>query len=189
MPTLHRHGNTYHIHPGTNLYGANLYGANLRGANLRGAILCRAILRGANLYGATLYRADLREADLCRADLREADLCRANLYGANLSEANLPVFQIPQDGTLRGYKRGARGELIILEIPAHAPRTGNLRNRQCRAQRAHVLYVEGGAATSQHDETFVYREGMVVTANDYNDDIREDCVGGIHFWLTLEECH
>lgn len=151
-------------------------GTSLQGAGLQGADLQDAYLQGAGLRGA-----DLRGADLWRADLRDADL-----QDADLTDANLPPFQIPQEGNLVVWKKISSG-LCKLLIPATARRTASLVGRKCRAEYAKVLKCESGPGRSQHDSNVLYLEGKIVGADRYNDDIRIECAGGIHFFLTKEE--
>ena len=154
-------------------------GADLGGANLRGADL-----RGANLGGA-----DLRDADLGGANLRDANLRDANLRGA----ARLPGFQIPQEGELIVWKKLRYQVLAKLRIPADAARTATPLGRKCRAVFADVLLVENEAGESisegmsLHDSDFRYRAGERVTPASYDPDFRQECLPGIHFFLTKEE--
>ena len=197
---------------GANLRGANLRGADLREANLRGADLCganlreadlrwanlrEADLRGADLRGANLREADLREADLREADLRganlrEADLREADLRGANLREAYIKRAQVPQtvvvgEGDLVVYKKCFEG-VVKLRIPASAQRL-NATTRKCRAEYAEVLELPVGVAVahSRHDASFRYRVGETVRPSFWDPDWRNECSGGIHFFITREE--
>jgi hypothetical protein len=191
-----------------NLSRANLRGADLRGANLREADLSWANLSRADLYGADLRGADLREADLYGADLRGAslrgadlrgadlrgaDLRRANLRGADLREAKLPHFQIQETGRLIGYKK-LRNDLVAkIAIPAKAKRTANLINRKRRAEYVKTLKIYNpsngtvtDAGNGEYDGT-LYTVGDITRSHGYDDDIRLDCAGGIHFWTTEQE--
>ena len=180
---------------GANLCGANLCGANLSGANLSGAHLCGANLCGANLCGANLSEANLWGANLCVANLSGANLCGANLCGANLSEANLcgakeipPLFHamsiIAGEGDLIGYKKLSGGVICKIKIPAEARRS-NSTGRECRAEYAVVLE---GAGNSKYDIEFKYKVGETVRPTlPFNDNRWEECVSGIHFFLTRAE--
>ena len=179
---------------GANLSGADLSGANLRGASLRGANLRYANLRYAALIDADLIDADLRHANLRYAGLRhsnlryagliDANLRGANLSGANLRGARLTPFQIPQSGSLRVWKK-VQGSVVELEIPAGAKRTAVPTDRKCRAEYAKVLWIEGDKSVEARG--LVYCVGETVYPDRYNDDIREVCTNGIHFFLTREE--
>jgi hypothetical protein len=182
---------------GANLTDANLAGADLAGADLTDADLAGADLAGANLTGANLARANLTGAYLTGAYLAGANLVRANLAGADLADANLdgaklPGFQVPQEGTLIVWKKLAQGALCKLAIPAEAKRTGSLVGRKCRAEFAHVLMILDATGTetdqgwSLHTK-FVYVKGETVRPDSYNDDVRIECAGGIHFFLSREE--
>jgi hypothetical protein len=172
------------------LRGADLRDANLGGANLRGADLRGANLGGANLGGANLRGAYLRGADLGDADLRGADLGDANLGGANLHDAILPHFQIcPEIGSFIGFKKLDNGDIATLLIPDDAKRTSSLVGRKCRASKVRVLSGNGASPTCKHSgyTPLTYREGDTVEADNYDDDIRVECAGGIHFFMTRRE--
>ncbi len=183
---------------GADLSGADLYGADLRGADLRRADLHDAYLRyadlrradlhDANLSGANLIGADLHDADLRRANLRAADLRGAILRAADITEAKLSHFQIP-DGNLIVWGKKA-DKLVLLRIPANARRTACLINRKCRAEFADVIQVfnkSGEVIVSNRYGETIYKAGERVFPHMYDDDIRIDCAGGIHFWLTKQE--
>jgi hypothetical protein len=199
---------------GANLYGANFFGANLSGANLSRANLSRANLSqaslfganfyGANLYGANLTHADLFGANLYEANLYESDLSEAMLYGANLSQANLSKDQInkyfpiccPEHGSFIGWKKAGSGKYIIkLEIQEEAKRSSAY-GRKCRCSSAKVLAIEnldGSCAkditqvVSRFDQTFLYKLGQIVSVNNFDEDRRNECSTGIHFFITRQE--
>ena len=191
----------------TDLSGANLVSAdlswadlravNLRAVNLRAASLRAAILRAASLMGANLFYTDLRNTDLEGADLRnanffganlmEADLRNADLVGANLMGAKLPHFQIvPESGSFYAYKKTNLG-VIKIQIPARAKRTSSLVGRKCRAEFVKVISGDGVGGISTYDRKTKYNKGELVYADNYNDDIRIECTGGIHFFMTKAE--
>jgi hypothetical protein len=155
---------------------------NINGYEIKpGADLKGADLRGANLYGANLYGANLEGADLRYADLEGADL-----YDAKLQGAKLPHFQIvPEEGSFVAYKKVDTGVIKLL-IPEDAKRTSSLVGRKCRA--SHVKVLEGSGVSCTHkNKKLEYKEGEVVYADKYDDDIRVDCTSGIHFFMTRRE--
>ena len=175
------------------LYEADLYEANLRGADLRGANLRGADLRGANLYGANLRGADLRGADLYGANL-----CGADLRGANIELPLLNKFYpicCPEAGSFVGWKK-VRGNLIVkLEITENAKRSSAF-GRKCRCNEAKVLDIQNLDGTSaddvteaysQHDANFAYRVGETVRVDNFDEDRRNECAPGIHFFITRQE--
>ncbi len=184
---------------GADLSRADLSGADLSDATLSRADLSRAKLSDANLSDANLSGADLSGADLSGADLSDAtlsgaNLSRATLSGANLSRAILPPFQIvPETGAFRAWKKLTDGIVAEIEIPADASRVSST-GRKCRAERALVLglYRDGAPANTDrargiHDRTVEYVVGSSVIAKAWDPDIREECTGGIHFFLRRAE--
>jgi hypothetical protein len=149
--------------------------------------LSGAYLRGADLRDADLRGADLRDADLRGADLRDADLHGAVLRGAK----GLSRFVVAGEGDIVGYKKLARGAIATLVIPSAARRVNKLGSRKCRAEWAVVTKVEGArgdVACSAYDPTFIYSVGDTVRPREpFNDDIREECASGIHFFITRQE--
>jgi hypothetical protein len=168
-----------------NLSGANLYGASLNNARLNDANLSCANLGYANLNDAHLNDANLSRANLSGADLYGADLSRTNLNNANLSGAHLPVYQIlPQEGGFVAFKKTTSG-VVKLWIPSDAKRTSSLVGRKCRAEYVKVL--EGEGDSPSYRTKLHYAPGKFIHADYYDNDIRIECAGGIHFFLTREE--
>jgi uncharacterized protein YjbI with pentapeptide repeats len=178
---------------GADLYGADLYGANLRGTNLYGANLRGTNLYGANLCGANLYDANLYDANLRGADLRGANLRGADLYGANLNEAKESSLVIAQQsivpmGKLIGWKKLQNGAIAKLEIPTKAKRLNSIGSRKCRAEFVKVLAIIGAdEAYDQHSGKVLYKKGLTVYPDSFDEDIQVECSHGIHFFITKEE--
>ena len=198
---------------GADLYGADLYGADLYGADLRGADLREADLREANLRGADLRGANLRGADLYGADLREADLRGANLYGADLRGANLRGATLrgakielelinkfypiccPEVGSFIAWKKVRENLIVKLEVTETAKRSSAF-GRKCRCSEAKVLDIQNldgtsaddvTVAYSAHDSNFAYRVGETVRVDNFDEDRKNECAPGIHFFITRQE--
>ena len=160
------------------LYGADLYGADLRGADLRGANL-----RGANLRGANFYDANLREADLREAKIE-----------LELINKFYPI-RCPEVGSFIAWKK-VRGNLIVkLEVTETAKRSSAF-GRKCRCSEAKVLDIQNldgtsvndvTVAYSTHDSNFAYRVGETVRVDNFDEDRRNECAPGIHFFITRQE--
>ena len=180
---------------------ANLSGANLYGADLSGADLSRAYLSGANLYGADLSGANLSGADLSRAYLSGADLSGANLSGANLYGANIPLELVnrfypiccPETGAFIAWKK-AGGKVVKLMVEETAKRSSAY-GRKCRCSSALCLAIENFDGTdsglteiaSDYDTTFIYRVGEVAKVDNFDEDRRNECAPGVHFFITRQE--
>ena len=168
--------------------GAYLSRANLSGANLIGADLIGAYLSGANLSGADLSGADLIGANLIGANLRGANLSGANLSGANLSSAEgaelaIARTRILPEGSLIGWKKLKNGTIAKLRIPEEARRSHAF-GRKCRAEFVDVIEGEG---VSTHDGVTKYAPGLRVTCDKWEEDWRNECAGGIHFFTQKSE--
>ena len=192
---------------GADLYGANLsradlYGANLSRANLYGANLSGADLYGANLSGADLYGANLSGANLSGANLYDADLSGADLYGANLSGAKIELellnkfFPIacPESGSFIGWKKCRGNKIVKLMICDDAKRSSAF-GRKCRCSAAKVIAIENvdgtpneeSEAISGYNQDFIYRVGETVSVDNFDNDRRNECAPGIHFFITRQE--
>ena len=121
---------------------------------------------------------------------------RANLYGANLYGAkNVPYipYACPDFGIFIGWKK-ASGHIVCLEIPENAKRL-SATGRKCRCDKAKVLSITNLDGTecdltevaSDHDNSFVYRIGEMVTVKDFDEDRWNECSTGIHFFICRQE--
>ena len=146
-----------------------------------------AIKSGANLSRADLSGANLSGANLSGANLSGADLIGADLGGAKDAELVIARTRILPEGDLIGWKKCRYNVIVKLRIPADAKRSHAF-GRKCRAEYADVLEVTGGnVGISQHDGKTEYRAGTRVTPNKWSEDWREECAGGIHFYITRIE--
>ena len=197
---------------GAYLRRADLSGANLSRADLSGAYLRRAGLSGADLSGADLSGADLRRAYLRGADLsgaylrgaymsgaylRGADLCGADLSGAKIELNFLNRFYplvCPEYGSFIAWKKCANNTIVKLEVLEDAKRSSAY-SRKCRCSAARVLAIENidgtsyekNSVSSQRDKTFIYTVGEIVKVDDFDEDRRNECSTGIHFFITRQE--
>ena len=171
--------------------------ANLSRADLSGADLSRAYLSGAYLSRAYLSRAYLSGADLSGADLSRAYLSRANLSGAKIELELLNKFfpiACPETGSFIGWKKCRDNTVVKLEILADAKRSSAY-SRKCRCSAAKVLAIEnvdgtpykGSKINSQQDGGFWYTVGEIVSVEDFDEDRRNECAPGIHFFITRQE--
>ena len=177
-----------------NLSGASLYGANLSRANLSRANLSGANLYGANLSGANLSSANLYGANLSRANLSGANLSGANLYGADLSGAKNSELVIertqicPEQGAFVGWKKLANDAIAMLVIPHDAQRMNSLGSRKCRASKVVVHEIFGAEnGYDKHTGKILYEVGKEILPDSFNDDKREECSDGIHFFMRRAE--
>ena len=132
-----------------------------------------------------------------RADLSRADLSRADLSGANIELKLVNKFFpicCPESGSFTAWKKVRGGYIVKLEVTETALRSSAY-GRKCRCSEAKVLAIEnkdGGAANvaevySQHDNSFAYRVGEIVRVDNFDEDRRNECAAGIHFFITRQE--
>jgi hypothetical protein len=174
------------------------------GLAVQWAIKRGSYLSDANLSGAYLRDANLRDANLSGANLSGAYLSGANLSGANLSGANLKKtpgihwLACPEVGSFTAFKavvtESGDKAVIRVQIESDVARINGIGSRKCRAERVRVLSYESGAQASEYfsptcdvSKRLSYKIGEHVIADTYNDDPREECAGGIHFFMTLKE--
>ena len=131
-----------------------------------------------------------------RANLSRANLSGANLSGANLSGAeNVPFIPMacPDTGSFIGFKK-ASGHIVMLGIPEDARRL-SATGRKCRCDKAFVIRIEEMDGTtsdltevvSDHDSSFVYKVGKMVSVPDFCEDRWQECSAGIHFFINRQE--
>jgi len=180
------------------LKGADLRNADLSNADLRNADLRNAALRGADLRNADLSNADLRNADLSNADLRNADLRNADLSNADLRKKDIKkikhLFQIiPEQGSFIAWKKLHNQCIAKIEIPTKSPRICNLINRKCRAKFVKTLDIIDNKGNSikeqigQRDSKTIYKVGRLTHADSFDNNMKDDCSHGIHFFVTKQE--
>ena len=183
---------------GADLYEADLYGADLYGADLRGADLRGADLRGADLRGADLRGANLRGANLYGADLYGADLRGVNLYEAEIELELINKFYpicCPEVGSFIAWKKVRENLIVKLEVTETAKRSSAF-GRKCRCSEAKVLDIQNldgtsaddvTVAYSTYDSNFAYRVGETVRVDNFDEDRKNECAPGIHFFITRQE--
>ena len=159
---------------------ANLTGADLTGVDLTGADLSRANLTRANLTDANLTGADLTGANLTGANLTDANLTRAKNSEIILARTSI----VPEEGAFVGYKKLANGVVAKLVIPHDAKRLNAYGSRKCRAEKVFVLEGEG---YDKHTGKTKYTPDTWVIPDSFNEDRREECSHGIHFFITRAE--
>ena len=124
------------------------------------------------------------------AVLRGADLEGADLRGTKNAERAIAYTRILPEGQIIGYKKGSKGEIIKLSIPAEARRSHAF-GRKCRAEFADVLEISNGNKTAlngTHDKKRIeYRVGERVHADRWDEDFTNECSHGIHFFITKIE--
>lgn len=146
-------------------------------------------------------RADLRSADLRSADLSSANLSSANLRSANLRSAKIEdklldkfyPIACPESGTFIAWKK-AKNKIVKLEVCEDAKRSSAF-TRKCRCSAAKVIAIENVDGTdsglkkisSNFDPGFIYRVGEIVRVENFDDDRKNECAPGIHFFITRQE--
>ena len=124
--------------------------------------------------------------------VKAAAKAHANLAGANLAGAKNADFAIAQtrilpEGDLIGWKKCMRGVIVKLRIPEAAKRSHAF-GRKCRAEYADVIEIIGAdVGISQHDGHTEYRVGQRVMPHRFDENWKEECSSGIHFFITRLE--
>ncbi len=146
-------------------------------------------------------RADLSGAYLSGANLSGADLSGVNLRSADLDKCVLPpTLIVPEEGSFIVWKKVFRPNsqevrILKLRVEEDAGRVNSTKSRKCRASKALVLAAFNQDRTPAAETSFQpvsgrpgeYVVGQVTEAMNWNPDFREECTGGIHFFLTRAE--
>jgi hypothetical protein len=156
---------------------ADITGANLTGARCFGTRFGGAIATGANFEGVDLSQTAIQQTHLWQADLSKA-------VGVELALARESI--VPSHGAFTGWKL-LRGDLVVqLQIPAEARRASF--GRECRAEAAKVIEIEGGRLVGMSFDTQTeYRVGETVRAHEWGDHPMGANRAGIHFFVTRLE--
>ena len=141
----------------------------------------RAYLEDAYLRGAYLGGADLRGADLGGAEIEDKLLNK--LY---------PIA-CPESGAFVAWKK-AGGKIVKLEVCEDAKRSSAF-TRKCRCSAAKVLAIENVDGTdsglteiaSNYNGNFIYKVGVIVSVPGFDEDRKNECAPGIHFFITRQE--
>ena len=131
-------------------------------------------------------------ADLSGADLSGADLSGANI-GLELLNKFLPIC-CPEYGSFVGWKKCRDDAIVKLEILEIAKRSSAY-GRKFRCSDAKVLAIQNikgddygvTEIASCRDKNFIYRIGEIVKVDDFDEDRRNECSTGIHFFITRQE--
>ena len=100
----------------------------------------------------------------------------------------------PDTGEFIGWKKCRKGFIVKLKILADAKRSSAC-GRKCRCSAAEVMAIENKSgdpaeieyAESIHNPNFKYKVGEIVSVADFDDDRRNECSVGIHFFITRQE--
>jgi len=179
------------------IYGSVLFSFEKEDNTLMDSVL-EAIKSGADLRYANLRYANLSDADLSDADLRYANLSGADLSGADLSGADFNtstaflLTQCPSEGSFIAWKK-ASGKIVKLQVCEDAKRS-SATSLKCRCSKAKVLEIQNMDGTlcdsievmSDHDNSFVYKVGKIVSVDNFDGNIFNECSSGIHFFIARE---
>ena len=127
---------------------------------------------------------------------------RAYLSGAYLSGAKIETSLLnkfypiccPESGSFIGWKK-ARGNLIVKLMICEDAKRSSAFTRKCRCSKAKVIAIENIDGTeasvseiaSGRDRNFIYKIGETVSVSDFDEDRRNECSTGIHFFITRQE--
>ncbi len=86
-----------------------------------------------------------------------------------------------------GWKKCRDNIIVKLKIPEGAKRSHAF-GRKCRCEYAKVLEVIGAeVGISIHDYKTEYKKGTTVKCDKFDENWKEECAGGIHFFITRVE--
>lgn len=200
---------------GSNLSRADLRYSDFSGSSFGHSNLSYSDLSHSNFYGvifdhSNLSYSDLRYSNFACSRFNGSNLFCSDVRFSNLEHATLlkdrllPLTKatlsiVPQSGIFTGWKkvvdlRNKREWLLELEIIG--ARVNAIGSRKCRASEvkvisANVLGEDEGCFpptfTAMRNAAFIYEIGKTYKVDNFNDDIREECGAGIHFFITRKE--
>ncbi len=152
-----------------------------------------------SLVGTSLVASDLRTSKLSHVNIDCADFTNAILIGTILEDINYTYRTVnfnnvcPIGIYFYAYKKCFNNRLVKLLIPKDA-RVSSATSRACRCDKAKVIAITNldgsgsySEASSYVDDSFIYKLGEMIYADDYDDDVWRESTHGIHFWVTKEE--
>ena len=106
---------------------------------------------------------------------------------------NIPIT-CPEEGSFIGFKKVLNNLIVKLLILEDAKRC-SATSRKCRCDKARVLSITNIDGTesnvtsvgSNHDISFIYRVGEIVSVPNFEEDRFIECSPGIHFFITRQE--
>jgi hypothetical protein len=183
------------------LFNVNFSAANLENCNFTGATMRGADFAFANLTNAVFQDACLIDSDFTCSDLTNANFKWASIFNSDFNEAEFTntIFSMsdygsircPEEGSFIAFKKLRGGLICKLRIPEDALRSSATTNK-CRASKAEVISIKNGdemveRGFSLFEDSFVYRVGDVVEADDFDENRWRECASGIHFFLTEQQ--
>ena len=113
----------------------------------------------------------------------------ANLSGAKNAELILAQQRLcPSEGAFVGWKKLKNNVIAKLVIPHDAERMNAVGSRKCRASKVFVHELFGASESyDKHTGMLLYKQGIEVVPDQFDNNIRVECSHGIHFFLTREE--
>ena len=150
-----------------------------------------------SIYGSVLFSFEKEDNTLMDSVLEAiksgANLSDANLRGANFNESTAMLLpQCPSEGSFIAWKK-ASGKIVKLQVCEDAKRS-SATSLKCRCSKAKVLEIQNMDGTlcdsievmSDHDNSFVYKVGKIVSVDNFDGNIFNECSSGIHFFIARE---
>ena len=174
----------------------NLREASLYNTTLIDAYIGYCDLTGCNLSGCNLVGGTMKKCDLNRCCINSCNFYRCRLIGCVHVPYIPPVC--PPVGSFTAFKKAlvSPGQSCIVEllIPEDAKRSSGT-SRKCRCSKAQVVRlfdlnkdaIPYNVAYSSYCHGFIYEEGEIVEASNFDPDRWNECAPGIHFYMSWEE--
>lgn len=195
----------------SSFYSCNLFGSYVNASNFENCNFERTTLTNINFCNCIFKKCDLSMSILSYSNMSSSKFIETNIKYATLQNTILPDLkynsiigfndECPKEGSFIGWKKCYGNDkkiyIVKLEISEDAKR-GSGTSTKCRCDKAKVLDILNimtlkseseniNEVHSIYDPNFKYKIGNIVEVKDFDDDFKNTCSKGIHFFMNKKD--
>ena len=195
----------------SNFYSCNLFRSYVNASNFENCNFKRTTLTDINFCNCIFKKCDLSMSILSYSNMSSSKFIETNIKHAVLLNTILPDLkynsiigfndECPKEGPFIGWKKCYDNNnnlyIVKLEILTNAKR-GSGTSTKCRCDKAKVLDILNimtlkseseniNEVHSMYDPNFIYKIGNIIEVKDFDDDFKNTCSKGIHFFMNKKE--
>lgn len=195
----------------SSFYSCNLFGSYANASNFENCNFERTTLTNINFCNCIFKKCDLSMSILSYSNMSSSKFIETNIKYATLQNTILPDLkynsiigfndECPKEGSFIGWKKcygnDKKNYIVKLEILTNAKR-GSGTSTKCRCDKAKVLDILNimtlkseseniNEVHSMYDPNFKYKIGNIVEVKDFDDNFKNTCSKGIHFFINKKD--
>lgn len=195
----------------SNFYSCNLFGSYVNASNFENCNFERTTLTNINFCNCIFKQCNLSMSTLSYSNMSSSKFIETNIKYAILLNTILPDLkynsiigfndECPKEGSFIGWKKCYDNNnnfyIVKLEILTNAKR-GSGTSTKCRCDKAKVLDILNiitlkseseniNEVHSMYDPDFIYKIGNIIEVKDFDDDFKNTCSKGIHFFMNEKD--